>query len=103
MQDLLETKDLKYLKYIEQDWKSLKYQEAPGANIEFVGVQGKTPNKKYFTQRQRYQAFYEEIKKDDDLKTIEPITWSAYEYEHWDDIHQASISWFDTAGCFNPY
>ena len=62
MQDLLEQKDLKYLKYIEQDWKSLKYQEAPGANIEYVGVQGKTPNKTSFTQQQRYKAFYDAIK-----------------------------------------
>ena len=67
-----------------------------------VGVQGPLTNRSYFTQKQRYQKFSDAKWYDRKLQTDNPIAWSSEHYSDWEEMHKASVMWFDTAGCFNP-
>ena len=69
---------------------------------EPVGVQGPTTSRSYFTQKQRYQKFYDAKWYDTKLQENDPIGWSAAKYKDWEEMHKESIMWFDTAGCFDP-
>ena len=94
--DFLDEKDFKDVKYIDEQWK------AQMDGTEAVGVQGQTTNRSYFTQKQRYQKFYDANWYDLKLKENDPIGWSAAWYKDWEEMHKPSIMWFDTAGCFDP-
>ena len=67
-----------------------------------VGVQGPLTNRSYFTQKQRYQKFSDAKWYDRKLQIDNPIAWSSEHYSDWEEMHKASVMWFDTAGCFNP-
>ena len=67
-----------------------------------VGVQGPLTGKSYFTQKQRYQSFYDAGWYDIKDRLDNPIGWSATHYKDWEEMHKVSVMWFDTAGCFRP-
>ena len=94
--DFLDEKDFKDVKYIDEQWK------AQMDGTEAVGVQGQTTSRSYFTQKQRYQKFYDAKWYDTKLQENDPIGWSAAYYKDWEEMHKPSIMWFDTAGCFDP-
>ena len=94
--DVLDSVDIKDLKYIKEDWKTQKIGD------DFWSVQGQTPNYSYFTQKQRYQAIHDHVWYQDKRAREDPIGWAADEYKEWEEMHDPNaVMWYDTAACWN--
>ena len=94
--DVLDSVDIKDLKYIKEDWKTQKIGD------DFWSVQGQTPNYSYFTQKQRYRAIHDHVWYQDKRAREDPIGWAADEYKEWEDMHDPNaVMWYDTAACWN--
>ena len=93
---MLDSKDIKDLKYIKEGWKSIDDQG------NYYGPQGATPNYTYFTQVQRYQDIANHSWFEDQRQTADPVGWSAEQYQEWEDMHDPNkVMWYDTAACWN--
>ena len=94
--DVLDSKDIKDLKYIKEGWKSIDDNGTP------YGPQGSTPNYTYFTQKQRYQDIFNHEWNETQRKSNDPVGWSADWYKEWEDMHDPNkVMWYDTAACWN--
>lgn len=62
--------------------------------------------KGWYTQTERVgdvsKTGYAQAVADGTLKATDPVAWSQKQYDTWTTMHDASVSWFDTAGCNQP-
>jgi len=62
--------------------------------------------KGWYTQTERVgdvsKTGYAEAVADKTLKVTDRVAWSQKQYDTWTTMHDASVSWFDTAGCNQP-
>ena len=99
--DVLEDKDFKDLVYIKNNWASMSYQNYLNQNDPNPTTRYNTPNgypydnQGYFTQRQRYDSWYDwEVAR----YNTHQIQWDATLYDNWKTSVE-DVVWFDTKPC----